>query len=138
MGTSGVYPFPLLIVPRSSLPSTVTPFSAHRPVLVFHFASAVCDVDRGKWMCLFDFDWTLLSLHSLYELYAILYTYSVWMFYTKVIVNEYNNGSTRFPFFFLIKWQLNYTQMQLFNCVTYKETPLFCILLCTDFKYVYI
>lgn len=43
-----------------------------------------------------------------------------------------------FWFFFLIKWQLNYRQMQLFNCVTYKETLLFCILPCTDFKYVYI
>lgn len=86
------------------------------------------------------FNWTLLALHSLYELYTILYTYSVWVFYTKVNVNEYNNGSTMLLFFvfFLIKWQLNYRQMQLFNCVTYKETLLFSILPCTDFKYVYI
>lgn len=53
---------------------------------------------------------TLLSLHSFYELYTILYTYVVWLFYTKVIVNDYK-GLTRVPSLSFLQWLLNFKKV---------------------------
>lgn len=98
-----IYFYPLFILiyaPILYWELCLTRLFARRPVLIFHFASALRVWTEDSGYASLVFDGTLLSLHSLYELYAILYTYSVWVFYTKVIVNEYNGGSTRFLSFF--------------------------------------